>query len=370
MTVGLFIASAVVVALWAWLAALLPRALRRVPRIDATGQPRQSPLVSVVVPARNEEKLLPGCLAALAAQDFTPLEVVVVDDHSSDGTRQVAEAARGVRLVLAPERPAGWAGKCWAAWQGARAARGEWLLFLDADALTEPACLRATLADAQRAEADLLAAMPRADCASTWEALAQPVMLFLLLWHLHPERVNDPRDPTAAAPGSFLFFRRVAYEKMGGHEAVRGQVVEDLKLAQLVKQSGLKLRLAAAPHLVATRRPLTRRELWNGWCRVAVDGLGRRAGLGLLGGFAVAVAFLLPYAVAPLGWAATGLAAVHLLLARLVRLQLARAWGIDDRLAWLQPLGALFAVAVLLRAALAARTGGARVEWRGRDYAA
>ncbi len=125
-----------------------------------------------------------------------------------------------------------------------------------------------------------------------------------------------------------------------------------------------------APHLVATRRPLTVRELWNGWCRVAVDGLGRRAGLGLLGGFAVAVAFLLPYAVAPLGWVGTGLAAAHLLLTRLVRLQLARAWGIDDRLAWLQPLGALFAVAVLLRAALAARTGGARVEWRGRDYAA
>jgi glycosyltransferase involved in cell wall biosynthesis len=360
------IVSALIVACWALLAASLPRAVNRVARADASSPKRPTattsapPLVSVIVPARNEQALLPRCLASLEAQGYPSLDVVVVDDHSTDGTRTIAE--RSAPVVAAPDPPAGWAGKCWAAWQGARAARGEWLLFLDADAVLAPGCIEAALNGA--ADADLLTLMPRARCSSVLEGIVQPVMLMLLLWRYDPRRLNDPRDPAAAAPGSFLFFRRAAYEGIGGHAAVRGEVVEDLKLAERIKHGGLRLRVLAAPTLIETSRQLSPRELWNGWSRVAPDGTERHAGAALLGAGAVAILFVLPYVLAPAGSWLVALAALHFALVLVVRMQLRAAYGIDSRFAWLQPLGAIFATLVLLRATIPGK-----VRWRGRSYA-
>jgi hypothetical protein len=193
----------------------------------------------------------------------------------------------------------------------------------------------------------------------------QPVMLMLLLWRDDPRRLNDPDDPSAAAPGSFLCFRRAAYQQIGGHRAVRGEVVEDRKLAERVKQGALRLRVLAAPTLIETSRPLALRDLWNGWSRVAPDGLGRRAGAAAFGANIVQTLFLLPYMLAPLGGWLAALAALHLGVTLIVRAQLRAAYGIDNRFAWLQPLGALFAIAVLLRSIVP----GA-VRWRGREYPA
>src|SRR5215471_12820194 len=370
------IVSGLIVGCWALLAISLPRAVREVARADASSpewstaatpcaagvRPDTSapPLVSVIVPARNEELLLPRCLASLEAQGYPALDVVVVNDHSTDGTQAIAE--QRVPVVMAPDPPSGWAGKCWAAWQGARAARGEWLLFLDADAVLAPGCIEAALAGT--ADADLLTLMPRARCASVLEGIAQPVMLMLLLWRYDPRRLNDPRDPAAAAPGSFLFFRRTAYERIGGHAAVRGEVVEDLKLAERIKRSGLRLRVLAAPTLIETSRRLSARELWNGWSRVAPDGMERHAGAALLGAGAVAILFVLPYVLVPLGGWLLALAAVHFVLVLVVRMQLRAAYGIDSRFAWLSPLGGIFATLVLLRATLPGK-----IRWRGRSYA-
>lgn len=356
------VASGLVVACWALLAASLPRAVSQVPRARVSPPQGQSaaPLVSVIVPARNEEALLARCLTSLLTQQYGALDIVVVNDHSTDGTQAIAE--RTARVVDAPDAPSGWTGKCWAAWQGARAARGDWLLFLDADAVLEPACIAAAVAGA--ADADLLTLLPRAECASALEGIVQPVMLMLMLWRYDPRRLNDPRDSAAAAPGSFLFFRRAAYDDIGGHAAVRSEVVDDLKLAQRIKQGGRCLRVLAAPALLRTSRRLTAGELWNGWSRVAPEGMKRQAVAAALGAAAVLVLFVLPYLLAPVGVGLAALAALHFVLGLLVRLQLRAAYGIDHRFAWLQPLGALFAVLVLLRAMLPGK-----VRWRGRSYA-
>jgi cellulose synthase/poly-beta-1,6-N-acetylglucosamine synthase-like glycosyltransferase len=361
--------SAIVVALWALLAALLPRALRRVPRMIAAPAGGAAPQVSIVIPARNEEQLLPRCLAGVAAAAQAParLEVVVVDDGSTDATAQVAAAA-GARVLPSAARPAGWAGKCWAAWQGAQATSAEWLAFLDADVTLAPGAIPAAVAAAEAASADLLAPLLRAACATRAEAVVQPVMLFLMMWHLNVERANDPRDPVAAAPGGFLLFRRASYVALGGHEAVRGEVVEDLRLAQRVKQQGQRLWLCAAPEFVVSSRALRPLDLWRGWCRV-VSGLPSR-GLRLGGAVGVLVLFVYPVAVAWVSAFALALAVLHVALTWNVRVRLRAAYGIDDSLALLQPLGALFAAAVLVRSALASGRPGAQVHWRGRDYQA
>jgi hypothetical protein len=365
-TAAALAASGAVVALWALLAACLPRAVAAVPRARTVTSPQPpppgEPLVSVIVPARDEERLLGRCLASLAAQQYPALEVVVVDDHSSDRTRAVAESSGVARVVAAPDRPDGWTGKCWAAWQGARVARGEWLLFLDADAVLAPTCLRAALAAA--GDADLLTLLPRARCATVLEAIVQPVLLMLLLWRDDPRRLNDPREPAAAAPGAFLCFRRASYYRIGGHVAVRAELVEDRKLAERLKQWRLRLRVVAAPQQIETSRPIAARDLWRGWSRVIPDGLGRSAGAAALAAGAVQTMFLLPYLLAPAGGWLAALAALHLGLTLVVRAQLRAAYGVDHRLALLQPLGALFAMAVLLRALLPGR-----VRWRSREYA-
>jgi hypothetical protein len=195
-------------------------------------------------------------------------------------------------------------------------------------------------------------------------------MLLLMMWQLDPRRVNDPADPVAAAPGSFLLFRRQAYAAIGGHAAVRDKVVEDLGLAEQVKRGGRRLRLLAAPHLFATSRAQSLAVLWTSWLRVTVDGLGRRPALAFVGALAVQLFFLTPYLLAPLGWPFLALASVHLLVTRAVRAQLGFAYGVDQRLAWLQPLGALLAELILLRALLALIGVGAAVAWRGRKYSA
>ena len=358
----LAVASGLVTAAWVLLAALLPRALREVPRADekavATGA-----RVSVIVPAHDEEALIRRCVSSIAAQDAPAHEIIVVDDHSSDQTANVAAQA-GARVVKAADRPGGWLGKPWAAWQGAQAASGELLLFVDADAILSPGCLRAVVASAEKTGADLLAALPRAACATFAEALLQPVMLLMMMWQFDPRRVNDPNDDVAAAPGSFLLFRRAAYDRVGGHTAVRAEIVEDLKLAQLVKKSGMTLRLVAAPHLVATRRALSLRALLNSWFRVGVDGVGRNPLIALAALAAILVLFLGPYALAPLGIALVVIAAAHLVTTRVVRAQLARAYGFDDRWAWLQPLGALMAWLLFWRVLFASLAARGPEKWR------
>jgi cellulose synthase/poly-beta-1,6-N-acetylglucosamine synthase-like glycosyltransferase len=365
----LTIASALVVALWGLFTALLPRALRFIPRLSADERPRGAPRVSIVIPARNEVSLLPRCLETIQTQTLAPHQVIVVDDHSSDGTGQAAARFKGVEVVVPGERPAGWAGKCWALWTGAERATGDWLLLVDADMMLEPECLAAAVGYAERTGAGLLSLMPLQAASTRFEAVVQPVMLLLTGWSKNPRRVNDPADGQAAASGGFLLFRSEVYRELGGHSApsVHGSVVEDMQLARLVKGAGRGLQFISGVVLLASARPQTPESLWTSWCRVTVDGLDRRARVGLAGALAVAVLFLLPYLAAPFSLWNLGLAAIHLGLVIVARGQLAGVYGLDDRMAWLQPAGALFALSVLLRSALLSWAGGS-VRWSGRDY--
>jgi cellulose synthase/poly-beta-1,6-N-acetylglucosamine synthase-like glycosyltransferase len=365
----LLLFDALVVLGWVVFCVGLPTAIRRLPRVRATAPTGalRGVRVSVIVPARNEEKLLPRCLDSVRAQRRPVHELIVVDDTSRDATGRVA-ADRGAHVISAGTRPPGWNGKPWAAHVGANAATGDWLLFVDADAVLAADCVEAALAEAEEHGADLLSLIPAWRCSTLLESLVQPVFFILLSAAFDFHKMNDPANPLATAWGGFLLFRRSAYEKLEGHTAVKDVIVEDLAIAQEVKRRGMKLRVLPAPELVETARPLSPRRIWDDGCRAAFGVAARGALLPVVCAAAVLAIFVGPYLLMPLGPRFVVLAAVNAACALLARVQLGRSVGLDYRLALLQPIGALYVVAVLLWGSVARLSGRAVVQWGARQY--
>lgn len=181
---------------WVFFCAALPAAIRKLPRVRAkalagTSRDARDARISVIVPARNEEQLLPRCLDSVRAQQRPIHELIVVDDTSQDATARVA-TNRGAHVISAGTRPAGWTGKPWAAHVGANAATGDWLLFVDADAVLAPGCVEAALAEAEEHGVDLLSLIPAWRCSTLLESLVQPVFFILLSAAFDFHKMNDP----------------------------------------------------------------------------------------------------------------------------------------------------------------------------------
>ncbi len=175
--------------------------------------------VSVIVPARNEEANLAICLGTLAGQAGVSYELIVVDDHSSDRTREVAQSFPA-RVITADPLPAGWSGKCNACWNGAKIATGKWLLFTDADTQHSADSIAQGLREAQEHGAAMLSYSPKQEVHSFAERALMPVIFAELATTFRPKEVSDPKSPAAAANGQYLLIRRDAYDAVGGHAAV------------------------------------------------------------------------------------------------------------------------------------------------------
>lgn len=247
------------------------------PAVDARPA---SPLVSVLIPARNEAQRIGTCLAGLATHHYRRFEVIVVDDHSTDATAAVvgdyAPQLPTLAVVTSAALPAGWAGKCWACWQASAQARGEWLLFLDADVQPLAGLIGALVAYAERSGADAITLMPLLRMGSIAERLLLPAFQ-TMLYGVYPLRlVSDPRSPIAFANGQVLFIRRTVYDATGGHQAVRGSVLEDTDFGQRVKAVGYRLHAASARDLVTVR-------MYDDWAST-VEGLGKNAVAGYRSG--------------------------------------------------------------------------------------
>jgi cellulose synthase/poly-beta-1,6-N-acetylglucosamine synthase-like glycosyltransferase len=368
MITAVLVIDALVVLLWVLSCASFPFVLRDVPRARADPPaPSQASRLSVIIPARDEELLLPRCLNSVRAQDAPLHEIIVVDDHSSDSTARVATDG-GARVVSAGSRPEGWAGKTWAAQVGSREATGDWLLFIDADAVLAPSCVRSALYEAQEHSADLLSFFPRPTCSTFFEAVGQPVFLLASMGSFNMQTLNDAKSPMAGAWGGFLLFRRSSYDALGGFAAAQNEVVEDLMMARAVKQRGMKLRVLLAPELVEAARAQSLGKLWDAACRLVMGALPRSAVVPLVLAALVVVFFIGPYLLAPLGSAFVVMAAVHFACVLLLRFQMARAYALDNRFAVLQPLAALGLAAVLLRASIGALGKRSMIRWRRRQY--
>ena len=234
----------------------------------AVGQPGSAvPEVSIIVPARNEEASLQRCLQSLTSQEGVLFEVIVVDDGSTDRTREIAESFHGVRVIVPGPLPYGWTGKNNAVVAGAAIAQGEWLLFTDADTVHSPGALARALTEARQNAADMLSYSPEQIAVTFWEMAVLPVVFAELASTYPPKLVSDPASPVAAANGQYILIRRQAYKAVGGHQAIAGSLLEDVALAQALKKSGRKIRFRYAADAVCTRMYRNFRHLREGWTK-------------------------------------------------------------------------------------------------------
>jgi cellulose synthase/poly-beta-1,6-N-acetylglucosamine synthase-like glycosyltransferase len=229
--------------------------------------------LSVIVPARNEERSLGACLESLVAQTEEGWllgrhwELAVVDDGSSDRTAEIARGFAGVTVLAASEPPRGWTGKANACWTGAQQARGQWLLFTDANTIHAANSLSRSVVEAQRHSVAMLSWSPLQRVSGLLARMTMP-LIFSELATAYPSRlVNDPEHRIAVATGEFLLVRRDAYRQIGGHAAVAASMVEAVDMAFSIKRQRLGLRFRYSPEMVSTRSDRSAGQLWEGWVR-------------------------------------------------------------------------------------------------------
>jgi glycosyltransferase involved in cell wall biosynthesis len=233
---------------------------------------KAQPVVSVIVPARNEEISLGTCLESLVTQTGVAFEIIIVNDHSTDRTREIAESFAAshpdkVRVIQAGPLPDGWTGKNNAVVTGTREARGEWLLFTDADTVHLPGSLARALNEAQERRVDMLSYSPEQIAVTFWELAVLPVVFTELARQYPLSKVSDPNSTAAAANGQYILVKREAYDAVGGHTAVAGEILEDVALARALKVSGRKIRFRYADDAVRTRMYRNFRQLREGWTK-------------------------------------------------------------------------------------------------------
>jgi len=235
--------------------------------MDLPLNPPVRPVVSIVVPARNEEACLELCLQSLATQTGIPFEIIVVDDGSTDRTREIAESFSDVHVVDPGSLPPNSTGKNHAMAAGAAVARGEWLLFTDADTVHKPGSLAWAVAEAQRQGVSLLSYSPEQEVHSFWERALMPVIFAELAATYRPSQVSDPASPAAAANGQYILISREAYDAVGGYARVSSSLLEDVALARLVKASGRKIFFRYGGDAVRTRMYRSWSQLKEGWTK-------------------------------------------------------------------------------------------------------
>jgi glycosyltransferase involved in cell wall biosynthesis len=327
----------------------------------------EPPKVLAIVPARNEEKNIEACVAALGGSSYRNLRVLVVDDNSTDLTAELAREW-GAEVISAGELPEGWLGKNHACWVGTRAAKDEeFFWFIDADLRVEPDCVTHMVAAAQRKNADLVSLLPRVETLSFWEDAAQALVAQMIYAWLPTRDINDPKHKAAAATGPCMLFRRSAYAKIGGHEAVRSEVVEDLRLAERTKADGCTLVYGRGIGLAALRMYDSLGAIVRGWSKNFHVALGRAQWFAPIAALLLFLTYGGPFVLTAL------FAALHLRAAAIVagaaafvaivaRIDLKRRYRLTLRNLWTMPLGAAVVAFILVRSSLRRP-----IDWKGRS---
>ncbi len=375
-----------IVAIWPIRFLVLEFVLRR-QRVLSNESPRYGhsnpPLVTAILPAKDEEFNLAECLSSICRQTYPNLEILVVDDRSTDSTAEIARgfAARDSRVrVLSIDRlPPGWTGKTHALDQAVHHTSGQWLLFLDADTVHAPESLSVMMEHGRSEGASLVSLLPELKCEAFWEAVVQPLAAITLMQSFPLFSVNNDRSPLAFANGQYILIERSAYESAGGHRAVRERFVEDIGLAGRVKALGLPIRVALVRGLVSCRMYSSIRQIVRGWSRILYDALGRRAWrlvLKLLdpiifcqSGHVALVCALIMVALGRGGPFATWLLVLSLIHHAWMLLVFRRIYRFSvpgSRYAPWFPLGNLVVDLIMIRAIHMCLTGN--VTWRGTAY--
>jgi glycosyltransferase involved in cell wall biosynthesis len=357
-----------------------------VARVFEQPEPEQLLELTVIVPARNEEDMVGACLDSLVVQSDEVFklgrdwELIVVDDHSTDRTAEIARGFEGVTVMQADKLQPGWTGKNSAIWTAARKARGKWLLFTDADTVHESGNLHRAMHEAERHKVGMLSYSPRQIVTGLAQRALMPLVFCELALAYPPAKVSDPNERIAAANGQFLLVEREAYRRLGGHASVADRVLEDVELAFLAKRRKVGLRFRYADDAVATRMYRTTAAMVEGWTKNLALLFDNSLALALWRALDIVLLVGLPWLAVELWGARFGahslkwLGAGWVLLLLWVR-NLFRFYGRVAKSNFpfvdcaLSPLGLPLFVVLLYRSWFQHRILK-RVSWKGRAYAA
>lgn len=342
--------------------------------------PHAGPLVSVMVPARNEELNIERCVRSLLRQDYGSFEILVLDDGSTDATLELldglaTEFGEQLRVFRGEPLPPGWHGKAWACFQLSSQSKGELLLFTDADTIHKPDALRRSVGAIQRSGADMLSLMPHQELGSFWEKSVVPLIHVILMCYLPLRLVRtSPRPAFCFANGQYIFFRKVLYERIGGHAAVKDAIVEDVWLCRAVKKAGGKVVAFNGSDVVSCRMYHNFKEIWDGFSKNLFAAIGYSTpGLLMLVSI-IAALYIVPYAFlfrslmfgnsdVTLFW----IPLFQIIIALLCRLIIASAFRQSLPIAFLHVLSEMVLIAIAFNSFLTIKFGKG-ASWKGRHY--
>ena len=269
---------------------------------DESSRLGTEPLVSILIPALNEENNIEKCVTSLINQEHKNLEIIVVNDRSTDQTEEIVKKLcqqdKRVQLITMDHCPEGWSGKNHALTHGVKQAKGKYLVFTDADTFHYPTCIKTAVSYTENNQVDLLSINPHLVTKSFWENVIMPIAGGVLMLWFPVEKINDRKNNRSYANGQFMLFNTDSYNKIGGHTAVKQELLEDLAFGRLIKQYGLHLKALWGPELYQTHMYSSLREIWRGWVRIFTQGFQKKLykviiSLGLIVFFAV-----MPYCLA------------------------------------------------------------------------
>ena len=367
---------------WIYFLAYMNYSFKKSPLLESAKLSKSNPLVSVILPARNEEKYISRCLDSLLAQDYKNFEIIAIDDSSTDSTGQIIQKYAGhderIVYVKAAPKPEGWAGKNWACIEGYKHCRGELLLFTDADTAHSPAAMSLAVSQLLSDNLQALSAVPKLVCDNFWIKVALPCLSVFLHTRFSALRVNDPNAKTGYFFGSFYIITRKTYAEVGTHESVRSELVEDGALGAKVKESGYSMRMVRGERYISAVWARDLQSLWQGLRRLMIPVYYQdKRGAVLM---AAAVFFimlepflLIPYSYAASGWGPISMAlwilncATVLIVILTVAIQCKKGILENPIYALASPLGGLIISAGFISALVDAGKKDS-VTWRDRKY--
>ena len=243
--------------------------------------PSSVPLVSILIPAKDEEHSIANCLQSVRSQNYPNVEIIVVNDRSKDRTadivREIAQQDSRIQLLEITDLPSGWTGKTHALWEGTRKAKGDWLWYVDSDTVHAKENLGVALHYALRQKADLVSLLPAFENKTFWEKVVQPLAAALLmklydLVHLRKSDLSKPgqkkNQTQGFANGQYLLMRRDVYYEIGGHQSVCDQFLEDVALGHLIRAQGYRVEVVLGTNVSKARMYTNLREIVHGWSRI------------------------------------------------------------------------------------------------------
>jgi len=347
-------------------------------RLQPVVQPISNPpRISVCVPARNEERGVEACLQSLLNQDYSNFEVIVINDHSTDNTAGIMQALAQeyshLKVLEGINLPEDWLGKPFALHQAFKVSQGEYLLFTDADLVFKSTALNTAVHVMRERKLDVLTLMPKAEFGSFWEQAVQPVIFGFIASLTRFKNVNNPGHKSAMGFGAFLMFRRAAYEKIGGHEAGKADVLEDVLIAKRAKRAGFKLLVADGKQLFSIRMYFGLKEIWFGWQKNMFLAMNESVVKATYNIFVVLGFLFTPYIILAInifeqiGWFWIGLAMASVVLVSAAAYKTCDELGLHRNAAALFPLGALVMAAIMANSMFQTLVRK-KTEWRGRVY--